>query len=458
MARQMNRRVFLRNVASGAAGVVILPRAASARSYRANEKVNVALVGIGGRGRWFVGCMPGMATVVAVCDVNDRRAAESLKKMPGTPRFYDFRKMLDEKGKEIDGVVVATPDHTHAAASFAAMQAGKGVLCEKPLTRTVWEARLLRETAGKRKVATQMGNQGTASRALRDHLSYIRAGVIGEVREVHVWKDSGGPGKPAAPSGSEPVPDGLKWDLWLGPAAGRDFHSDWLRWHDWRDFATGYLGNWSPHSSNLPFMALKVHELWYADPATKPRLKVSAKVSAINKVSFPKWEVVRWEIPARGELPAVTWTWHNGRESPDSRDLIEAKIGEGLDWGDKKEKKWHDHAGCILLGSKGRIFGNGHNTVCKLLPIEKFAQPPEVPAALPASPGHEREWLNAIAGGPKAVSNFDYAGPLVEFLMLGNVATQVEGPIEYDPLAGRIVNHEQADQLLRFPPRKGWLA
>jgi len=457
MARQMKRRAFLRNLGCGA-GAVVLAGGSAARTYAANDRVNVALVGVGGRGRWFVGCMPSMATVVAMCDVNDRRAAQSYKKMPRTPTFHDFRKMLDEKGKEIDGVVVATPDHTHAAASFAAMQAGKHVLCEKPLTRTVWEARLIRQTARERKVATQMGNQGTASRALRDHLSYLRAGVIGEVREVHVWKDSGGSAKPGPPTGTEPVPDGLKWDLWLGPAAQRGFHTGWLRWHDWRDFATGYLGNWSTHSSNLPFMALKVHELWHAEAAARPRLKVSAKVSAINKVSFPKWEVVRWEIPARGDLPAVSWTWHNGRTAPDSRDIIEEKIGEGLDWGDKKNKKWHDHAGCIILGSKGRIFGNGHNTVCKLLPADKFATPPDVPAALPRSRGHEREWIEACKGGAKPVSNFDYAGPLVEFLMLGNVATLVEGELEYDPLAGRIVNNPQADKLLRFQPRKGWLA
>jgi hypothetical protein len=460
MARRMNRRAFLGGAAVSGAGVILLAAGRSARTYAANEKLNLAHVGVGGRGRQLLLRFGGQAEPVAFCDVNESKAAFMYKKHPDVPRFKDFRRMLDKMGKRIDGVVIATPDHTHAVATAAAIRAGKHVYTEKPLTRTVHESRVLRALAREHKVASQMGNQGTASGQFREAVAVLRAGGIGQVKEVHVWNSAGGPShktKPQPGGNLDRVPPYLDWDLWLGPAASRPFHVRWLRgWHGWRDFGTGQLGNWASHSANLAFMALKVNELWYADPATKPRLRVEAKVSEINKLSFPRWEIVRWQIPARGELPPITFTWHNGSKAPGSRERLE-QLNEGdLDWGDKKEKRWRDHGGAILVGTRGKVRATEHNATYRLLPKKRFEGYKPPAPVLPRSVGHQREWLRACRGQRSALSNFDYAGPLNEFLQLANVATQFAGPLEYDPLAGRIVNHAQADACLRSEYRKGW--
>ena len=459
MARRVNRRTFLRDVAAGGAGVVILA-AGSARSYAANDKPDLAHVGAGGRGRELLLRFAGQANVVAFCDVDDSRAAHSYKKYPDVPKFKDFRKMLDKMGKRIDGVVVATPDHTHAVVSAAAIRAGKPVYTEKPLTRTVGESRALRALAREHKVATQMGNQGTASGQFRQAVDIIRAGGIGEIKEVHVWNCGGGPSQKEPPKpgkGKSTVPAYLDWDLWLGPAAFRAYHVRWHRgWHAWRDFATGQLGNWGSHSANLAFMALRVHELWHAEAATRPRLRIEPKPSEVNRLSFPRWEVVKWHVPARGKLGPITFTWHNGGKAPGSRELLE-RLNEGdLDWGDKKAKKWRDHGGAIIVGTKGKIRATEHNATCWLLPKKQFEgyKPPE--PVLPRPVGHQREWLLACRGGKPALSNFDYSGPLNEFLQLANVATLFAGEFEYDPLAGKITNNADADKALRSEYRQGW--
>jgi predicted dehydrogenase len=434
----------------------VLVCASSARSYQANEKLGVALVGVGGRGKWFVDTIPNKERVVAICDVNRQRAAGAFQKLPDVPKYEDFRKMLDEQGQQIDAVIVATPDNTHAVITMAAIKRNKHVYCEKPLTHDVGEARAVRDAAKEYGVATQMGNQGTASGQFRRAVELLRGGTIGEIKEVHVWKDSGGSNVPKPPEGTDRVPDFLNWDLWLGPAADRPFHPRWLHWHAWRDFGTGQLGNWGSHSANLAFKALKVDRLWYADPAANPRLRIEATTSGINRVSFPRYEVIRWHIPAREDFPAITFHWHNGR-APGSRDLIERTMGDVLDWGDKKEKKWRDHGGALIVGTKGKIHATEHNATFRLLPEGEFDDVQKTaPETLPRSNGHEREWLAACRGGPAAMSNFDYSGPLNEFLMLGNVATQSEGALEYDPLASKITNHEEADQVLRREYRQGW--
>ncbi len=454
MEIMLNRRNLLRN----SAGLVVLSSGISVRSYHANQKLNIAQVGVSGRGSWFVGFIPKLGhNYVALCDVNDQRSADAYAKFPEARKYHDFRRMLDEMDKQIDAVIVAVPDHSHAIVSVTAMKRGKHVYCEKPLTRTVQEARTVRETARKHKVATQMGNQGTSTEAFRRAVDYLRAGVIGEVREYHVW-NGGGPGRKAPPAGSQPIPEYLKWDLWLGPAADRPFHREWFRWHQWRDFATGNLGNWGPHTANIPFMGLNIFALWRSAPSSKPPLvRVTAKVSEINKLSFPKWEFITFEVPAREGMPPATFHWHNGHPMPDTRERTEAYVKAGLlTWGDKGERRYKNWAGLLVVGSKGMIFATEHNGKITLLPEEQFKDFQGPPPSLPRSPGHEQEWLRACMGGPPALSNFDYAGPFVEFLMLGNVATQVEGPIEYDPAAGRIVNNPEADKLLGSQYRKGW--
>ena len=472
MSRGMNRRTFLKSTAGSAAGIVILGASSSAWSARANEKLNVALIGVGGRGTWFVDTMPKAANIVAACDINqqkiDKAFARWAQDAPSLTQarvkvHHDFRKMFDETGKEIDAAVVAITDHSHATASAAAMRAGKHVYCEKPLTRLVGESRALRELARKQKVATSMGNQGTAAGPYRRAMELIRDGTIGEIKEVHSWNNNGGADfkePPKNPPGGPPaVPDYFKWDLWLGPCADRPYHPSWhQQWHSWRDFGTANLGNWASHIQNLAFRALKVHSLWLADPPKEPHplVKVEAKAAGINRLSFPKWEVVTWEVPARDGLPPITFTWHAGN-CPGSREKIEGLLGRELDWGDKGEKKWADWAGHLVVGSKGKILTNAHNTTFTMIPEADFKDvKKDAPEKEDRSRGHEADWLAACRGGKPAWANFDYAAALTEFNMLGNVATQVGGKLEFDPAACKIVNSAEADALLRPEYRKGW--
>jgi predicted dehydrogenase len=460
-------------------GLLILRDSGSARGVPANERINVALIGVGGRGRWFVDTIPRMENVVAICDVNDQKIAETYKRWAdladrfvASPHqwqrsaaptfrrladekvraFSDFRKMFDEMEKQIDAVVVSSPDHTHAVASAAAIRAGKHVFCEKPLTRSVHESRALRELANKYMVATSMGNQGTAGGQFRRALELIRGGTIGQIREVHVWNTGGGADRKKAP-GEEPVPNSLNWDLWLGPATFRPYHREWMRRNVWRDFGTCQLGNWASHSANLAFMALKVHELWLASQPKEPQpiIRVKAECSGINRLSFPRWEVVRWETPARAEFPPITFTWHNGA-APGSRGRIEGLLADDLKCGDQM-----DHAGVIIVGTKGTIHATGHNATFRLLPEEQFKDiEKERPKTVDRSRGHEMDWFVACRGGKPAWANFDYASALNEFLMLGNVATQIEGTLKFDPAAMKIVSNTQGDALLCSEYRQGW--
>jgi hypothetical protein len=454
MISRMHRRDWLRAAAAGGASLVVLRDSRSARGYFANEKLGAALVGLSGRGQWFVETMPRIGEdVVALCDVNQRRAADAFKKFPGVRQFKDFRKMLDEMEKQIDAVFVATPDNTHAVISAAAMRAGKHVYCEKPLTHDVAEARALRQLARRQGVVTQMGNQGTATEAFRRAVELIQAGSIGAIKEIHVW-DGGGSGPRRPPEGSEPVPEGLDWDLWLGPAAERPFHRQWLQWHAWRDFATGNAGNWGPHSGNLPFKAMKIDSLWHADPATNPRIRVHVEMSETERIAFPRWSSIRYEVPARGDLEPIEFNHYYG--APEGRKRVEEHIGRRLDWGDAGERKWKEHGGCLIVGTEGMIKSTEHNSSFTLLPEDKFAGFEGPPQTLPRSGSHEREFTAACKGGPATMSNFDYAGPLVEFLLLANVATLVGETLEFDPLGCKVVNHAAADAALRREYRQGW--
>jgi len=482
MGRTASRRGFLSRIACGTAGLLVLKNSRSAFGAPANEKINVALIGVGGRGIWFVDTIPRMENVVAVCDVNDRKIAETYARWADLAKrfavsehpwersaapefkrlaerkvktFSDFRRMIEEMHKEIDAVIVSTPDHTHAVASAAAIKAGKHVFCEKPLTRTVQESHALRELARQHKVATSMGNQGTASGQFRRALELIRDGTIGEIKEVHVWNSGGGVDKKEPPQGSPPVPEGLNWDLWLGPAAFRPYHPEWMLRHNWREFGTCQLGNWASHTANLAFMALKIYELWQSDPAksAKPPLRIEAKSSGINRLSFPRWELVRWHIPARAEFPPITFTWYNGA----APGIEEIKTSLENEPGYDKEKWNPDFAGALLVGSKGKIHTTGHNATFRLLPEDKFQDVERNdPKTVDRSHGHEMDWFLACRGGNPAWANFDYAVPLNEFLMLGNVATQFEGTLEYDPIAGKIGNNKEADEALRREYRAGW--
>jgi predicted dehydrogenase len=469
---QPTRRRFIGTLAGGAAAAATVSMSAASRDREEtipdrqqpaspSDNIQLALIGAGIQGTGDTATaitVPGVK-LVAVCDLYDGRLTEA-KKRWGQDLFTtrDYRQLLERP--DIDAVIVATPDHTHAVAAAAAIRAGKHVFCEKPLTRTLHESRALRDLARRYKVATSMGNQGTAAGPFRRALELIRVGAIGDVKEVHIWNSEGGADRKEPPRDGGPVPDHLDWDLWLGPAAFRPYHREWLQRHAWRDFGTCQLGNWGSHSANLAFMALHIHDLWLNPPGERARslIRVEAQHSGVNKLSFPKWEVVRWTIPARSGLPPVSFTWHNGR-APGSRDLLESTIGEELDWGDKKDKKWVDHGGAIIVGTKGRVRATEHNATFRLLPKVQFAGiQTDRPETVEASQGHERDWLRACRGGKPAWANFDYADALNEFLMLGNVVTQIEPgtTLELDPVAMRITNHAAADALLRSEYREGW--
>ena len=466
--RRQTRRSFLRHAALGGAGLTILSNSGSARAYAANEAVHVALIGVGGRGRWFVDQMPKLANVVAMCDVNESKAAYAYKAHPDLPKFSDFRVMLDKMHHEIDGVIISTPDHTHASAALTAMKAGKHVFVEKPLCGCVHEARTMRRVAESQNVATQMGNQGSSGAQFRRGVELIQDGLLGEVREVYIWNSGGGADRNEPPQGEQAIPPYLNWDLWLGPVPERPFHASWLGWSQWRELGTGQIGMWGSHTSYLAFLALDLVSLWHAKPATQPRIKVRAEVSGINRVSFPRWEKVHFRIPARGDLPPVTIHWVNGGAAPGWKEKLDELVGDPADWDtpesqakeETKKQKWSDFAGAVLLGSKGRMHSTGHNYTIDLLPTKQFADvDTSRPARLTNSHGMpEPDWLRVARGDRAwtAWSNFSNTGPYMEMLLLVNVATQFDEELEYDPLEGRIVNHAEADAQLRRAYRAGW--
>jgi len=459
-----NRRQFVK-LASASAGSLLISTSGFARSFKANEKPNVVLIGVGGRGDWFVSRMPEQANVLGLCDVNDSKAAKGYKKLPDAKKYHDYRIMLQEMEKQYDGVMIAAPDHIHAPASSMAMKMGKHVYCEKPLTHNVYEARYLRELARKTKVATQMGNQGTATQAFRRANELIQAGVIGQVREAWAWNPGGGRGPQKIPTMPWDVPDYLNWDLWLGPAATRKYHPDWLRWRAWRDFGTSILGNWAVHTTNLAFKALRLDAMWYPkaeDGAYRlaartfvidPRVPDSPKTPDIN---FPRWEWIQYKFPARGKLPPVTLHWLNGTRVPGGFKPIADQLRARLSKEEFAKHENFEHAGLLIVGSEGMIKTNGHNARMQLLPEAKFKDAKLPDQAYTRSRGHEAEWFAACKGGPKAWSNFDYGGPLTELVLLGNVATFAGEPVEYDAIDAKVVNSAKGQSHLQREYRKGW--
>jgi hypothetical protein len=447
MKTLFSRRSFLRTSTLSGTALLLLPEARLAFAYEANSKLNVAGIGVGGRGRGDLDDISGLGVnIVALCDVDQKQAGDIFQKHPQAKPFTDFRRMLDKMDRQVDAVVVATPDHTHAVAAVAAMKRGKHVYCEKPLTRTVHEARVMRQTALKHKVVTQMGNQGSAENGLRRAVELVWSGTIGEVREAHVWFD-GGNGPRKRPTDQPPVPASLSWDLWLGPAAERPYHPCYLpaSWRDWRAFGSGIVGDFGCHTGNLMFRALRLDQLWNPPPGVKAKyniIRVEAQPSEVDLEGYPTSMRAVVDLPARGELPPVKLILY-AKNEPSEELLLGHPRGA---WGD------------LLVGLKGSIYSNcPWNTRFILLPQEKFqsitAGPPQ---ALPVSNGHAREWVDACKGTGKTFSSFEIGGPLTELMQLVNLATLVEGPIEYDALSGKVLNSKTASALVHRQYRKGW--
>jgi len=452
MAICVTRRRLLAGTAA-TAGLVVLGGSSRAGAYAANQKLNCANIGVGGQGGAHLGSAAS-ENLVAICDVDAGRLAGVAKRYPQARTFADYRQMLDEMAKGIDVVFIAVPDHHHFPASLAAIQRGKHVYCEKPLTHSIWEARTLTLEARKAKVATQMGNQGQASEGVRRLCECLWAGAIGKVTEVHIWTDRAAGWWPQGrnrPAYTDPVPPNLSWDLWLGPAPERPFVSVWREaefqnekkqvyhpfvWRGWWDFGTGALGDIACHAMDPAFRALKL---------TSPTA-VEAKCEGLTGEMFPLWSIITYEYPARGDMPPVKLVWYDGRKKPERPPELEA------------DRQWGDN-GQLFVGETGRWLYE-QDAGGRIIPeakMEEFKK--NLPAKiLPRSPGHHEEFLLACkGGGPAPGSNFDHAGPMTEAALTGNLAIRFGKRILWDGPNMKATNCPEADALIRPEYRPGWV-
>jgi len=432
--RELMRRAGLAGGLAALGGIWTEGKARASRS--ANERLSVAAIGAGGQGGSDIQQVASDPTVdvVALCDVDQARAADTFKAFPKARVFTDFRQML-EQVKEIDAVTVSTPDHTHAPAAVMAMKLGKHVYCQKPLTHSVYEARVLMDVARKHKVVTQMGTQGHAFPSNIRAVELLQSGAIGPVREVHVVTD-----RPIWPQGmtelpgSQPVPATLAWDLWLGPREHRPYHSAYLPfvWRGWWDFGTGALGDMACHLMDVAFWALKL----------RYPTSVVAEGEPLSRYSAPKWSVITYQFPRRGSLPAVKMVWYDGGKQPSPETAGGRRLGREFN-------------GSIFIGEKGRLLLE-HAQEPLLLPVDQFEGFKGPDPYLPRPKSHYQQWVDACKGDGKTGSSFDYSGPLTEAVLLGNVAFRLGREIEYDPATMRARGCPEADALLREPYRAGW--
>lgn len=445
--KKLSRRMFLTRTSAAAAGTLMLPGILKYGNGRDNGKVNIAVIGVGGQGQsnWRE-CM--QENIVALCDVSETAAANGFKTFPNAKRYKDFRVMFDEMANQIDAVLVATPDHTHFAAAMAAMERGKHVLVEKPLAHNIWQLRTLRKAAKKYKVVTQMGNQGHATMGIRYVKEWYEAGILGDVKEVFAWFD--GPAftqrgyflKPDTyPPTGEALPEGLDWDLWLGPAAQRPYSHFYIPrfWRGWYELGNGELGDWACHTLDAPFWSLELDMPVSVDSVFKTPNTPDGYVSDQSILNF--------EFKARGKKPPVILKWYEGGLKPDNRP----------EWGMPQLPS----QGMIMVGSKISLMTGGRpNDPKLLLPKEEWDAftknlPPE---RIPRVKGGPRaEWLAAIKGeGPEPGSNFEYSARLTEMASLGVLAQRFNTRIEYDENKMKVTNHKDYDKYIKEPVRKGW--
>lgn len=466
------RRSFIKNSALAASGIAIVPRhVLGGTGYIApSDRLNMAYVAVGGRGRSHVKGTSSQ-NMIAFCDVDDRQAAEMYTMFPDVTRYKDFRVML-EKEKDIEAVMIATPDHTHATVAMAAMNLGKHVYVEKPMTHNIYEARMLTETAKKRNLVTQMGNQGSSLDGTRDMAEWIEAGAIGEVTRVHCWTNRPiWPQGVATPKSTESVPAELDWDLWLGPAPKRDYNPAFLpfKWRGWWDYGTGALGDMGCHIIEVPFRALK---LGYPEAveASTTQVYVGDFYEADYKDSCPPSSKVHFYFPKRGNLPPVEMIWYDGGLLPKRPEELDVNEPMG-DW----------DGGVIFEGTKGKIMCGVYGKNPTLLPtklMNDFAKPAQSIPRVETS--HQMQWVEAVkANKPESVSSgFEYAGPLTEAILMGNLAIRSfdykvlkEGkqpgywaPYDYpgrtkllwDGANMKITNFEYANSFVRREYREGW--
>ena len=443
---RLSRRDFMGAAAAGAAFTIVPSHVlGGAGQTPPSEKVNVASIGAGGMGAGNTNaCAQAGANIVALCDVDEARAADTFKKFPDAKKYKSFVEMLDKEGKNIDAVIVATPDHMHAIASIAAMRRGKHVYCQKPLTRLVSEARAMTEAARKYKVVTQMGNQGHSGDGVRDICEWIWAGVIGEVREVHAWTN-----RPVWPQGidrpkeEQTPPPTLDWNLWLGPAPVRPYNKIYLpfNWRGWWDFGGGALADMACHVLDPVFWSLKL----------KYPTSVEASCTEVNNEAFPLASIVHYEYPAREGMPAVKVHWYDGGLKPARPPELE--VGRPLN---------QAASDVLFIGSKGVLRCGEYGDNPQLLPYERNREfqknkPPQTLKRIKTS--HEGNWLEAIRTGGQATSHFDYAGPFTEMVTMGNLAIRPENvgkKLLWDGEKMRVTNDEKANDYVQTHYREGW--
>lgn len=416
--KKSTRRAFLKKASLAAVGAMIVPRyVLGGRGYvPPSDRLHLALVGAGGKGMDHIRQLKDTEQFIALCDVDDRRAAPAYEALPNVTRFKDYRKMLDAMGKDIDAVIVCTPDHTHAAITLAAMQAGKHVYVEKPLTRTIEECRQLLKAAQQYKVVTQMGNQGASMDCNAEVAEWIQAGVIGKVMRVHVWTNRPvWPQGVPAPQTADPVPPELDWALWLGPAAWRPFSHAYLpfRWRGWWDFGTGALGDMGCHLMDVPYRALSLGPP-VAVEANATTVWSGDFVEADYPQSCPPSSIVKYDFPARGAMPACQLWWYDGGVRP----MRPAELGPNEPFG-----TWD--GGILFEGSKGKLLCGIYGQNPTLLPSSRMKdfKPPK-PVYPRYKTSHQQVWANACKGQGRASSPFEYACPLTEILLIGNLAVR----------------------------------
>lgn len=446
---RIDRRTFL-GVGSGlaaAAAFQVVPRHVVRGVAHAapSEKLNIAGIGVGGMGNANLRNLHS-ENIVALCDVDTAYAANTFKQYPDAVQYTDYRVML-EKQKDIDAVVIATPDHTHAVIAMAAIQAGKHVYCQKPLTHTVYESRKLAEAARAAGVCTQMGIQGHSDQGARKICEWIAAGAIGAVREVVTWCSltyypwgHAGWSSPlgARPDETPPVPDSLDWDLWLGPAPYRPYHPCYhpLTWRSWWDFGCGMMGDRGAHTLDPVVWALEL-----GAPET-----VEANSTDLNPETHPVASIVRYQFPARGDKPPVTVTWYDGLEPPRHPDVENpGDLGDG-------------EGGALFIGDKGLLTCGTYGNSPRLLPkarMDAFTPPPETIERVKDS--HEMDWVRGCKNGTPAGANFSYSGPLTETALLGNIAKRFPRTVlHWDAENLVFSNSNEATAWVNPPYRDGW--
>lgn len=433
MPMKPHRRTFLQSSAAAGVGYWVAGGVAKAQSTSPNEQIQFACVGVGGKGQSDSADAGRNGKVVGICDVDGNTLKRAGLRFKEAKPFHDFRRMFDEMGDKIDAVTVSTPDHNHAVAAVMAMNMDKHCFCQKPLSHSIYEARVMGDLAREKGVATMMGNQGTALDSLRKAAAVAQSGVLGNIKEVHVWTN-----RPVWPQGTDRpsevrgIPNHIHWHEWLGPAPSRPYHEAYhpFKWRGFWDFGTGALGDMACHTLNMPFMALNLR-----DPVA-----VSAQTAGHNKETYPGWSIIDFDFPANDSRGAIKLTWYDGGKRPDP----------SLLGGEKPVA-----SGALIIGDEGTLYATGdYADDYRLL---GGLEEPKV--EFEKSPGHFTEWVDAIKGVKPATSNFpDFAGPLTETILLGNLAVWVgDGKrVEWDAKELKSTNMPELESFVKREYRPGY--